>query len=136
MPEPHVSLVGAATVLQVLAPKPRKTGRLSTIFGLALIAVGGGLAVAATRAAGSVDMARPERVITDGVYARSRHPMYVSWTLIYAGTTVVTGNRWLMLLSPILVGLVHLETGTEERMLRSVFGSEYDKYRARVPRYL
>lgn len=136
MPEAHVSLICASTVLQVLAPKPRKIGRLSKILGLALIAVGGGLATAATRAAGSVDMAVPERMVTDGVYARSRHPMYVSWTLIYAGTTLVTGNRWLILLSPILVGLVHLETGKEERMLRSAFGSEYDRYRAQVPRYL
>lgn len=129
-------LIAAGTVLHLLIPKPMRTGHVAKLLGWTSTIAGLGLAVEATRAAGSVDLERPERLITDGVYAGSRHPMYVGWTLIYGGIALITGNGWLVVLSPVLAGVVHLETAKEERALRSAFGSDYDTYMTRVRRYL
>ncbi|MBW3666639.1 MAG: isoprenylcysteine carboxylmethyltransferase family protein, partial [Actinobacteria bacterium] len=83
----------------------------------------------------SASVRQADELVTDGPYARSRHPMYVGWTLIYGGISLVTGNVWLVFLFPPLLGLAHLETTREEKELRSAFGAEYDEYRSRVRRY-
>lgn len=135
LPESHLLLMTLATVLGFLVPKRMRGGMLFRISGWFLVAAGAALAVAATRTAGKVDLVRPQKLITRGPYARSRHPMYAAWTMIYLGIALVTGNLWLVFLFPILAGLVHREVLREERNLRNAFGAEYDEYRSQVRRY-
>ena len=129
-------LIALAFLLHLIIPKRIGTGRVGRLLGWGWMVVGGGLAVMATRAAGNVDLESPRRLVSEGPYAISRHPMYVGWTLAYGGLAVVTGNLWLVFLFPVLVGLVHLETAKEERALRSHFREDYDTYMTRVRRYL
>ena len=75
-------------------------------------------------------------LLTEGVYARVRHPRYVEiWvgTLAYACFANHVGS-WIVWLAtgPAL----HLIVLLEERELRERFGAEYDAYQARVPRYV
>lgn len=82
----------------------------------------------------------PERhaieLLQDGIYARIRHPRYVSVSFgmlavaifcNYASLWVVT-----ILMFPVLYGIVLLE----ERELRDRFGEAYVDYSQRVPRFV
>ncbi len=78
----------------------------------------------------------PGRLLTEGPYARIRHPRYVEallWTLAYA----LFANH----LAPYLVivgalPVIYLLVVLEERELRDRFGEEYIEYCRRVPRFV
>jgi protein-S-isoprenylcysteine O-methyltransferase Ste14 len=80
--------------------------------------------------------AYPGRLLTEGIYARIRHPRYVEvtmWVLGYALLANYTGTYLLWLLG---LPTLHLVVLLEERELRQRFGADYDEYARRVPRYL
>jgi protein-S-isoprenylcysteine O-methyltransferase Ste14 len=87
-----------------------------------------------------VDPVHPERathLVTDGPYALTRNPMYVSM----AGALVAHAiwRRSLAALLPVaaFVAVIdRLQVTDEEVALREHFGAAYDDYRARVPRWL
>ena len=138
LPESHLALLGAGVVLQAVRPRPLPAfgGRLPAIGAGALIGAATAAIVSATRAAGRVDLASPDRLVTRGPYALTRHPMYEAWTAIYVGVAVALRNGWLAALLPLLLALVHHETGREDAHLREQFGAEHAAYAERVPRYL
>ena len=75
-------------------------------------------------------------LLTEGVYARVRHPRYVEvWlgTFAYAAFANYVGS-WIvwLLTGPVL----HLIVLLEERELLDRFGTEYEAYMERVPRYV
>jgi protein-S-isoprenylcysteine O-methyltransferase Ste14 len=74
-------------------------------------------------------------LVTRGVYARIRHPMYSSLLLYAAGQAVAVPN-WVAGPSYIaaLSLLVLFRLGPEERMMRERFGAEWDAYAARTKR--
>lgn len=135
LPEAHLTLGALALVMNVLRPR-RIAWQPSPHVGWPLIAGGTALAAWATRAAGETDLARPDRLVTDGPYAVSRHPMYLAWTAIFLGTALVMRAAWLLLLVPLLVVLTRRELEREEERLAEAFGAAYSAYRARVRRYL
>ena len=67
------------------------------------------------------------------MYARMRHPRYVSVFVGSLGWSMMANNGAaygvVAVLIPLLLGLVHLE----ERELVDRFGDRYRAYRARVP---
>lgn len=78
----------------------------------------------------------PGRLLTQGIYARLRHPRYVEvvlWVLGYAFFANHLGTYVLWLLS---LPTLHVVVLLEERELRQRFGAAYDEYARRVPRYL
>jgi len=123
-------------ILNFLWPRRVPSTRLARLLGGPFIIVGAVLAAWATRTAGRVDLVRPERLVTRGPYAASRHPMYVAWTLIYVGVALVLNTLWLLVLLPLLGLLVHREARREESRLEVAFGEAYRTYRRRVRRYL
>ncbi len=81
---------------------------------------------------------RPEdqRLLTEGIYARIRHPRYIEallWTLGYAFFANYLGTYVVVTLSFLAVYLIVL---LEERELRARFGTAYVEYCSRVPRFL
>jgi protein-S-isoprenylcysteine O-methyltransferase Ste14 len=138
LPEPHLALLGAGMLLQALRPLrlPRPGGCLALLGAGATIGASAAAILWATRAAGRVDLAEPQRLVTDGPYAMTRHPMYEAWTAIYAALAVALRNGWLALLFPVLLALVHRETGREDRRLRERFGVRHEAYARATPRYL
>lgn len=136
VPEAHLGLLVIGATMNVIWPRRIGTGRPVRRPGTLLIVAGSALATWATRSAGRTDMDCPERLITNGPYAVSRHPMYVAWTLLYGGITLVSDSRWLLRFVPILLLLTHREAILEERRLEKSFGFEYRTYCARVHRYL
>jgi protein-S-isoprenylcysteine O-methyltransferase Ste14 len=76
-------------------------------------------------------------LVVDGIYGRTRNPLYLGTTLIYLGLSVAAGSLWaIALLVPLLwvinVGVVK----REERYLERKFGDAYRDYKARVRRWI
>lgn len=75
-------------------------------------------------------------LLDQGVYARVRHPRYVTIVVGMLGMAFLVDypSVWIvwLLLVPALYGIVVME----ERELRQRFGARYAEYAARVPRFL
>ncbi len=107
------------------------------LAGLLFVLAGG----AAFRKVGTtVNPLQPEKsttLVTSGIYARSRNPMYVGFLLWLVAAAIFIGN----LLNAVLVVLYLLIADTiyiarEERALAKLFGDDYEAYRQRVRRWL
>lgn len=74
---------------------------------------------------------RGQTVITTGPYAIVRHPMYSGALFYFAATSLVLGSWWGLAMIPLLVLLLGIRIGIEEKTLR--MGLEgYDHYARRV----
>ena len=74
---------------------------------------------------------RGQTVITTGPYSMVRHPLYFGALFYIAGTSLVLGSWWGLLMVPILAFLLAIRIGIEEKTLR--MGLEgYDDYARRV----
>ena len=77
------------------------------------------------------------QLITTGVFARSRNPVYVSFLLGQLSIAWLTGNAWVLLLVPVAWLLLdRLQVRREERYLTTTFGDAYDEYCRLTPRWL
>ncbi|MGI8724247.1 MAG: methyltransferase family protein [Methyloceanibacter sp.] len=76
-------------------------------------------------------------LVTTGLYARSRNPIYVGLILVYVGLSIALTSVWaLLLLVPVLLILQQGVVLREEAYLERKFGEAYAAYKARVPRWL
>ena len=83
-----------------------------------------------------IDSERPGELVTSGIFAFSRNPIYVAFACILLGEFLIA-PQWLLLLY--LAGgvvLFHRQVLREEDYLQQHYGPEYDAYRQRVRRYL
>jgi len=83
----------------------------------------------------SLQMRQDHKLITHGVYARIRHPMYTAFWLWAIAQALLLPN-WIAGLSG-LIGfgtLYLLRVGPEEAMMERQFGQEYRDYMARTGR--
>jgi protein-S-isoprenylcysteine O-methyltransferase Ste14 len=77
------------------------------------------------------------RLVMSGPYRLSRNPMYVGFTTLYVGASLLANALWPLLLLPIVLALlVRLVIRKEERYLADAFGPAYEIYRQRVRRWL
>jgi protein-S-isoprenylcysteine O-methyltransferase Ste14 len=137
IPEAYLVGLGTSILLQVLTPRsPPWPAWIGHGAGWPLLLAGMWLGAWAVRAAARVDLERPNQVVDSGSYAFSRNPMYVAWTLGYAGVALVTGTAWPLLLLPVVLVVTHLVVLREERSLERRFGDAYRSYKASVRRYL
>lgn len=83
----------------------------------------------------TLELREGQRVVSQGVYARIRHPMYLGLLDYSVGQALVLPN-WVAGPSYLVsMGLlVALRLGPEERMMREKFGAEYVAYCARTKR--
>jgi protein-S-isoprenylcysteine O-methyltransferase Ste14 len=77
----------------------------------------------------------PPRLVESGIYARVRHPRYLSAMAVLMGTALLSGSWRLLYLSVLSVPLYYLLTWVEERELLRRIGAPYAEYRRRVPRF-
>jgi protein-S-isoprenylcysteine O-methyltransferase Ste14 len=129
-------------VLEWLGPTHLPGGAFRIALGLALVAGGVALMAAAMRrfrAAGThVETWRPvQAIVTSGVYARTRNPIYLSMLLMYVGIGIAADSIWVLVLAvPLFLVLRYGVVGREERYLEAKFGEVYHAYRAKVRRWL
>jgi protein-S-isoprenylcysteine O-methyltransferase Ste14 len=76
------------------------------------------------------------RLATAGPYARVRHPQYVGFIAILLGFLLQWPTLLTLAMFPILVAMYVRLAHREEAEVRQAFGEEYDRYAARVPRWI
>lgn len=122
------------------------SGRLSTprlLLAAPLIAVSGGLGLAAIggflRAGTTVDpvrLGRSSALVTDGVLAHTRNPMYLALAGALTAHAVARGSWWGLVPVAEFVWGAGPQIAAEEAALRRRFGVEYEDYARRVPRWV
>jgi len=83
----------------------------------------------------TLEMREQHRLITQGIYRRIRHPMYLALVLYSVGHALVIPN-WVAGPSNLVAFtiLFTLRVHAEEQMMTDVFGDEYTTYAARTKR--
>ena len=81
---------------------------------------------------------KPTGAIMDsGIYGRTRNPIYVGFLIVVLAAAVALNSLWIALSVAVLFLLLHFGVvRPEERYLAGKFGSAYDDYRRRVPRWI
>ena len=72
-------------------------------------------------------------LVTNGIYSRSRHPIYLAFIVMNIAIVFVFGNLWLMIVALPFMVLWHFEARQEEKFLLDKFGDEYTVYMRNVP---
>lgn len=83
-----------------------------------------------------IDLDRPDRLVTTGVFAFSRNPIYVVFGLVLLGEFLIFSNPILLIYLPAAGWLIHRQVLREEEFLSKHYGQEYTRYRERVRRYI
>ena len=82
-----------------------------------------------------IDSAHPGRLVTGGIYARSRNPIYFFFGLYFTGTFLINGALLFLIFAVLTALNLHYQILHEERFLAQVHGRAYEAYRARTARY-
>lgn len=82
------------------------------------------------------DPARTTALVTEGVFAGSRNPIYVADALLLVAHAAWLGRPLTLLGVPALVAALEPQVLAEEAALAERFGEDYRAYRARVPRWV
>ncbi len=75
------------------------------------------------------------KLITEGPYARVRHPMYTVLSFFSLGEALVTANTLIIVFAVLLFVAFPLVAKQEEQMLIDTFGEEYLEYMKRTRRF-
>jgi len=83
-----------------------------------------------------IDTSRPGKLVTDGIFAYSRNPIYVGFAFILIGQFLIFAN-WILLIY-VLAGfwLFRRQVLREEEYLKKHYGDDYIRYCRQVRRYL
>ena len=83
-----------------------------------------------------IDVDHADRLITTGILAFTRNPIYVAFGLVLLGQFLVFPNWILLIYLAVGICLFHRQVLREEEFLRKHYGHEYVRYCDRVRRYL
>lgn len=76
-------------------------------------------------------------LVTHGLYAYTRNPMYLGMVMALAGVAFLLNERWPWLVLPAFAAVIQLRfIRYEEQLLESTFGGAYLAYKRRVRRWL
>ena len=127
----HAILMPVTFLYSLFLPLERGTWWLYA--GLVLCILATGLAAASSLTFATAPLDQP---MTDGVYAVSRHPMYVSRVLVFAGIGLAA-TSWVFLLCAVIDFLVwRLAVPEEERIMVRKYGVAYEEYMRRTARWI
>ncbi|MFO7859212.1 MAG: isoprenylcysteine carboxylmethyltransferase family protein [Ectothiorhodospiraceae bacterium] len=146
LPPPVVMLAAAGLMALVawLTPALALTMTDQTRAAVLVAALGVGIlvwaAVTLTRAGTTVNPTRPEsstQLVTHGLFAESRNPVYLADSLFLVAWAVYLGHPLAVLLIPVFMAVIQRwQIVPEERALEERFGPAFRSYRDRVPRWL
>jgi len=120
---------------------PFWTTQIPGIFGIALCgAAVVGMAASLVSFGNSfrvgIDEQKPDNLVTTGVFAFSRNPIYVCFDIFFIGQFLIHRN---IIIAVAIVGfalVIHRQILREEEFLSMHYGKEYEEYRSKVRRYL
>jgi protein-S-isoprenylcysteine O-methyltransferase Ste14 len=139
-----LGFLAAAAVLEAVVPLPLLAAHAFPRYLAGAALAAGGLVMIAmgTRrflAAGTnIPPTLPTTaLVVDGIYRRTRNPLYLGTTLVYLGLGVAAGSLWAIGLVVPLMWVINVGVvAREERYLERKFGDAYRAYKARVRRWI
>jgi protein-S-isoprenylcysteine O-methyltransferase Ste14 len=134
----------AAVVLEAVVPLPVLAAQALAryLVGAALAAAGFVIIFAAAGRFVAAGTNIPPNLpttalVVDGIYGRTRNPLYLGTTLVYLGLSVAAGSLWAIVLVVPLLWVINIGViAREERYLERKFGDAYRAYKARVRRWI
>jgi len=98
-------------------------------FALTLVSFGNSFRV-------GIDENTPDKLITNGMFAISRNPIYTCFLTFFIGLFLIHRNIVISAAVVVFALAIHRQITREEKFLMKHYGEEYDDYRKRVRRYL
>jgi len=83
-----------------------------------------------------IDAQQPGKLVTTGMFAVSRNPIYVCFLLFFLGQLLVHRNILIMAATLLFALTIHRQVLREEKFLRAHYGTEYEAYCRKARRYL
>lgn len=99
------------------------------VFGLSMVALGRSFRV-------GIDIEDPDKLVTTGIFAFSRNPIYCAFWIILFSQFLVYPNWILLVYLGSATWLFHRQVLREEEYLKGHYGMEFVDYCNRVRRYL
>ena len=146
----NVNLWAAAVVVQAVAPRLLagswlfgalfSVSSVSRCVGLGFVVLAFLILVLAQIALGrawrlGIDEENPGELVTDGIYALCRNPIYLFFDMYFVGTFLLNSARFFAFSAVFTVLNLHYQILSEEQHLAKLFGSDYYAYCARTARY-
>jgi protein-S-isoprenylcysteine O-methyltransferase Ste14 len=139
-----IGFLVAATLLEAVVPLPMLAPHALARYlaGAALVACGFVLIGIGTRRFVAAGTNIPPNLpttalVVDGIYGRTRNPLYLGGTFLNLGLSVAAGSLWAILLTVPLLWVINVGViAREERYLERKFGDAYRDYKARVRRWV
>jgi protein-S-isoprenylcysteine O-methyltransferase Ste14 len=73
--------------------------------------------------------AKATRLVTTGLYARVRNPIYISGCFFFLGLAMFLSAWWFLLLLILVIPMQIVRARREAAVLEATFGDEYRQYR-------
>lgn len=99
------------------------------LFGLAFVSFGDSWRV-------GFDVKTPGALVTKGVFAVSRNPIYVFLDLWFIGIFLINGTLIFLIFAVLALAVLHWQILQEEEFLLKLYGQLYQSYCATTGRYL
>ncbi len=81
------------------------------------------------------DVHTPGALVTDGIFAFSRNPIYLFLNLWSIGIFLINGRLIFLVFALLTLLVIHWQILQEETFLTKLYGQPYDEYRRRTRRY-
>jgi protein-S-isoprenylcysteine O-methyltransferase Ste14 len=78
----------------------------------------------------------PRTLVTEGIYARLRHPRYVQLLIALIGYALIANYLASYFVVALWIPAIYIIVLLEERELRDHFGKAYEDYCRRVPKFM
>jgi protein-S-isoprenylcysteine O-methyltransferase Ste14 len=146
-----VSVWAVVVVWRVIAPgslagrwflgAPLVDSAVTRYAGLGLVSAAFVALIAAQAALGKawrlgIDEEHPGELVTGGIYALTRNPIYLFFDLYFVGTFLINGTWFFALSAAFTIVNLHYQILREEQWLAELHKTRYEQYCLRVPRYL
>ncbi len=83
-----------------------------------------------------IDVQKPDKLVTVGMFKYSRNPIYVSFFAFFIGQWIIAPTFLMLALVSVFVAAIRRQVLREEKFLQAHYGMEYTEYCRRVRRYL
>jgi len=83
-----------------------------------------------------IDEKTPSKLVTEGMFAISRNPVYLCVLLIIAGLFLIHHNAVITAFAVVFPLMIHRQILREEKFLEAHYGEEYLAYKKKVRRYI
>ena len=114
---------------------PDSLGVWFSVAGLLLFGLGVYIWIRAVLIDKLADSVKANRLLTTGIYAWVRNPIYTALLFICTGVLFWSRDIWLLALPFVFwAALTALMKRTEEKWLKELYGAEYEEYCQRVNR--